>query len=148
MNLVEIRAINIDNPIWVEDIRSFCIAVLGDFGKDNWSLSVVLCDNDFIRDLNLSYRDKPVPTDVLSFPQHDGQPESEQFTAGDIVISLEYMRKNAATFDSTEGDEMMRLLVHGLLHLNGMDHEENAVSGEMLDLQDRILQKFAGELRI
>ena len=146
MNLVEIRVIKVEVPPWIEELKEFCIDVLCDLGKGNWSISVVLCDNDFISDLNDKYRQKDVPTDVLSFPQDDSMPITTHVTAGDIVVSLEYMKKNVESFGSTEGDEMKRLLVHGILHLNGMDHRENATSGKMLNLQERILQKHAGEL--
>ncbi len=145
MNLVEIRVIKVDTPLWIEEFRAFCVEVLGDLEKWNWSISIVLCDDDFIRGLNAEYRHKDVPTDVLSFPQDDITPAATHLTAGDVVISLDYMRKNAEDFESTECDEMKRLIVHGILHLNDMDHRENATSGKMLKLQERILQKHAGE---
>ena len=68
---------------------------------------------------------------------------------GDIVISLETLPKNAAYFEIDENSELKRLLLHGLLHLNGMDHyEEHIEKGvapvcEMLVLQEKILSEFS-----
>jgi probable rRNA maturation factor len=147
LNLVEIRVINVDKPIWIEDLESFCSRVLEELGKRDWSISVVLSDDDFIRGLNRRYRNNDNPTDVLSFPQIERVPGSEYFEAGDIVVSLPYMRRNARDFGERDGEELQRLLVHGILHLTGMDHEEHATDGEMLELQELILQKLTGELK-
>ena len=54
------------------------------------------------------------------------------------------MKKNAQTLNTSDKNELKRLLVHGILHLAGMDHEEDATEGGMLDLQERILENHAG----
>jgi len=139
LNVVEINAINVAKPVWTKELEGFCLHVLKRLGRKRWNVSILLCDDAFIRALNGRYRGKYEPTDVLSFGQgpHD---EVEGFhVAGDIVISLETMKKNAAEHDIPEEGEVKRLLVHGLLHLSGMDHGENDTGGEMLDLQERIL---------
>lgn len=147
MNLVEIRVINVDKPLWISELETFCLLVLADIGKRDWSISIVLCDNEFIRGLNNDYRGIDRPTDVLSFPQELSFPTETNTLAGDIAVSLDYMRQNAREYGVSEGEEIKRLLIHGVLHLAGMDHDENAVGGEMLDLQDAILRKHIGELK-
>ena len=73
---------------------------------------------------------------------------------GDIVISLETLPVNAEYFNEDSNAELKRLLVHGLLHLNGMDHGEEhiqkgeAPQGEMLVLQENILEKLKDEIII
>ena len=144
MNVVEIRAINVDNPIWMDELESFCLEVLEELGKERWSVSVVICDDSFIRELNGTYRGIHEPTDVLSFSQDTGFQSKDTHVAGDVVVSLETMKKNAQTLNTSEKNELKRLLVHGILHLAGMDHEEDATEGGMLDLQERILKNHAG----
>lgn len=82
-------------------------------------LSIVLCSDEEIKTLNQDWRDKPRPTDVLSFPQND------EVVLGDIIVSLETARRQAAEHNSTLRDELRVLLVHGVLHLLGYDHEKS-----------------------
>jgi len=146
-NEVEISVEGIGTPAWIERARSFALAVLAELGKAGWDLSVLLCDDRFIRGLNLQYRDKDEPTDVLSFEQ--GEPYrdpagGERYLAGDIVISLDSLERNADEGGVSREEELGRLLVHGILHLSGMDHEDNDPSRPMLALQEEILRKLAG----
>jgi probable rRNA maturation factor len=83
-----------------------------------------------------------------SYTDEDG---NEWTNIGDIVISLETLPKNAAYFGGTEDAELKRLLVHGLLHLNGLDHgDEHIEAGkepecEMLVIQEKLLVELAQE---
>lgn len=142
MNVVEIRVINVDNPIWMSELERFCLGVIEEIGKEGWSVSVVICDDEFIRDLNETYRGISKPTDVLSFPQEAFIETGDLHAAGDVIVSLETMKKNAKGLGISEEAEMKRLLVHGILHLTGMDHDKNAMEGGMLDLQEQILLKL------
>ncbi len=122
--------------------ESYALAVLGRLEKDNWDLSLVFCDDSFIRDLNGRYRGKDEATDVLSFEQGDVYTDEagvDRVLAGDIVISLEALARNAADFSVTRGEELRRLVLHGILHLSGMDHEDNEATRPMLLLQERLL---------
>ena len=104
-------------------------------GKESWDLSILICDDSFIRGLNRQYRDKDEATDVLSFEQGDSyrDPEgAERFLAGDIVISLDALARNAEEFGISRDEELRRLIAHGILHLSGMDHEDNDPSRPML----------------
>jgi probable rRNA maturation factor len=92
--------------------------------------------------LNRRYRGRNAATDVLSFPEDEGQ--KEEPVRGDIAISLPALSRNAAAFDVSENEEMKRLLVHGLLHLAGMDHGRGK-SGKMLSLQETLLEKLRTE---
>jgi len=88
------------------------------------ALSLTLVGDAAIRDLNRKYRGLDAATDVLSFPL-DGDPEPERLL-GDVVISIETARRQAADYDATLQREIYRLLIHGLLHLKGHDHHEPA----------------------
>ena len=89
-------------------------------------VEVLLTGDQALRRLNRQYRGKNKATDVLSFP---GAPELVGVHAGDLAISLETAARQAAERGHSLRDEVRVLLLHGLLHLHGMDHETDA--GEM-----------------
>jgi probable rRNA maturation factor len=89
-------------------------------------VDVLLADDPTLRRLNKTFRGKNKPTDVLSFPAPD---EIAHDHAGDLAISLETANRQAATYGHSLRDEVRILLLHGLLHLSGLDHETD--NGEM-----------------
>jgi probable rRNA maturation factor len=89
------------------------------------TISVLLADDEELEHLNTAFRGKSKPTDVLSFPAD----ELAVGHAGDIAISLETAARQAERFGHSLQNEVKILLLHGLLHLNGMDHETD--EGEM-----------------
>ena len=84
---------------------------------EDCELSLVVCNDAWIRALNKQWRDKDTATDVLSFPQQT------EVVLGDLVISLDTSRRQADERGHSLQDEVRVLLVHGLLHLLGSDHE-------------------------
>src|SRR6187402_1179554 len=86
-------------------------------------ISVLLTNDETMRQLNRQYRRKNKPTDVLSFPAAMPGPSTRTRIAGDLAISLETADKQAASFGHSLEIEVKILLLHGLLHLHGMDHE-------------------------
>lgn len=147
MNRVEVNAGEVPLPAWAEGVHRYSLKVLEALGKDNWDLSVLLCNDAYIQSLNAQYRHKDEATDVLSFElgafiEEGGE---TRYAAGDIVISLETLKENARYFQTTGDEELRRLLIHGILHLNGMDHETNNKTEPMLELQEKMLTRLAGE---
>lgn len=126
--------------------QEFAFKVLDDLGKTDWDVSVMLCDDEVIGGLNKEYRNKEGPTDVLSFEQGveylDGA-GNKRYLAGDIVISLPAVRQNAADFAVDFTEELTRVIVHGLLHLAGHDHQTNDPTEPMLQDQEAILRRLA-----
>lgn len=101
-------------------------------------LSLVLCSDAFIAPLNGKWRDKPVATDVLSFPQDD------PVILGDLVISVDTAERQAQERGHALRDEMRILLVHGLLHLLGYDHETSQEDLlEMAEAEGRLMTKLS-----
>lgn len=124
------------------DAESFALAALALLEHREWDLSVLFCDDAFIHRLNRDYRDRDEATDVLSFEQGARYKDAEgreRILAGDIVISLEALERNVAEFSVPRGEELRRLLLHGILHLSGMDHEDNDPGRPMLVLQEKLL---------
>jgi probable rRNA maturation factor len=103
------------------------------------SLSICIVGDDEIRRLNRDHRGLDEVTDVLSFPIDglDPLPPEMERELGDVVISMAQARRQAADAGVTDVEELTGLVVHGVLHLAGFDHETDA--GEMLERQDRLL---------
>ncbi len=95
-------------------------------------LSILLCDDELIRDLNREHRDVDSATDVLSFPMQDeDDPADPAPMLGDVVISIETAVRQASRHGCSVIDEVTTLLVHGVLHLVGYDHRDDAEEGRM-----------------
>jgi probable rRNA maturation factor len=101
-------------------------------------LTIKLGSSQESRTLNREYRQKDYPTDVLSFPLNQQFPEG--YYLGDIFICYPLAREQAQKFNIPLHDELLRLMVHGVLHLSGHDHELD--SGEMEKLQEILYQKL------
>lgn len=118
---------------------------------DDTEMSVTFVDNDEIQNINREYRDKDMPTDVISFAIED-EGDEEPFimmegidlprNIGDIFISIDRTREQAERFGHSFERELGFLAVHGFLHLNGYDHMEPEEEKEMFDLQRKILDDY------
>lgn len=110
-------------------------------GRDDAELSVWLCDDRRIRDLHRQYLGLDTPTNVLSFSQQEGEfGELEPELLGDVVISFETARRESLEASQSLDDHVAYLLVHGVLHLVGYDHEgENAVRAPEMEARQREL---------
>ncbi len=142
MNNVDLGFRDIAEPAWMDAVESFAQKVLSRLGKDNWDLSVLFCGDGFIRELNRDYRNKDEATDVLSFAQGDEYVDGDgarRFLAGDIVISLDTLARNSEYFGVDVDEELRRLIVHGILHLSGLDHEDNDPARPMLLMQEEMM---------
>lgn len=110
-------------------------------------LSIVLVTEDEIRELNAQYRGIDTPTDVLSFPQsHDDQ--EGPHLLGDVAISPQVAQEQALKYGHSFEREMTVLLVHGILHLLGFDHENPQDSMRMREREEDIINRFLAENRI
>ena len=143
----------IDEPDWFESVEPFVNKVMGELKFDGEEISMLLCNDTYMQELNKTYRNIDSTTDVLSF-ENDEEYEDEEGKwkcAGDIVISLDTLPVNAEYFNESRNDELKRLIVHGLLHLNGMDHGEEHIEKnvqpvcEMLVLQEKVLEQLKDE---
>jgi len=117
-------------------------------------VSILLVDNDKIKEMNKEYRNIDSPTDVLSFPMLDmveGKLKSDAgdydldegvLLLGDIVISMEKAQKQATEYGHSFERELAFLLTHGLFHLLGYDHETVEEEKLMLGKQEAILESI------
>ena len=143
---------NTASPDWLNLIEGFVYNVLKELEYDDEEISIMFCDDKCIQELNSTYRKIDSATDVLSFEnglEYTDEDGNKWFAAGDIAISLDMLKQNAQYFEVSENEELKRLLIHGILHLNGYDHgEEHVEKGvepkcEMLQIQKRLMEKFS-----
>ena len=106
------------------------------------AVTVKIAAADEVRELNKKYRRHDCATDVLSFPMAEKLPDG--FYAGDIVICWNLAEEQARENNHSMHKELLLLMIHGLLHLHGYDHEKD--KGEMLVLQQQLFAMHAGEL--
>ena len=119
--------------------------------EGKFEVSVTFVDNEEIRVLNREHRSKDAPTDVLSFPMFDfaaGEvpvyPKNESLPLGDVVLSLERARVQAAEIGHSTMREVVFLCIHSTLHLLGYDHELSPDDDEDMQRRQREIMKILG----
>ena len=119
----------VEVPAWVNNVEKFVQTAMAKLKFKHEEVSILFCDDSYMQDLNKQYRDIDSPTDVLSFENDEvyKDEEGKWKCVGDIVISLDTLPVNAEYFNVDNNSELKRLLVHGLLHLNGYDHGEEHI---------------------
>jgi probable rRNA maturation factor len=125
IEVIGIEAVEADSPSAVE-VEELCALALSSAGIDDGHAAVQFVDEDTIRELNREHRQIDAATDVLSFPvDQDGDPGGPR-ELGDIVICPEHT------------EDLREAVVHGALHLTGMDHETD--DGEMVAVQAELMR--------
>jgi probable rRNA maturation factor len=115
------------------------VAVAGLKHAPGAELSVVLTDDAAIRTVNAEWRGIDKPTNVLSFPQAEGKAIARSPMLGDVVLAYETIEREAAEAGKSFADHFAHLIVHGVLHLFGYDHLNDADAEAMEALEIRIL---------
>ena len=115
-------------------------AALGDVAGD---LVVLLTDNGAVQLLNAEFRDKDKPTNVLSFPGGDMQMPGAPVHLGDIVLAFGVCRDEAEAQGKSLANHLTHLVIHGVLHVLGRDHEDDA-EAEAMEAQERTLLASLG----
>ena len=121
---VAIKAGRVDREISLHALKKTARRILAILDCADCELSLSLVGNQEIQKLNARYRHKNEPTDVLSFPLDGPFPAGVQLL-GDVVIAVERAKEQARERKKTLSQEMESLLVHGVLHLLGYDHERS-----------------------
>ena len=139
---------NQKEKIRLKAVSGLAKAVLKDLGcRDNAELSILLTDNKGIQELNKRYLKKDKPTDVLSFPVGDFNSElltpNPELILGDIVISIETAKTQAKENGVAFYEEIARLLIHGILHLFGFDHDRSSKEAQRMKKQEERLLEIA-----
>jgi probable rRNA maturation factor len=111
------------------------------------AVTLVLADDATVRALNRQWRGKDAPTNVLSFPagidaEHWSAPECEPRPLGDVVLAFETIAREASAAGIALTDHAAHLVVHGVLHLLGFEHEDETEAEEMESIERRVLAQF------
>ena len=130
-----------------ENVRAAAEKAAELYGVPTAEVSITLTDNAYIHELNRQYRKIDRPTDVLSFALKEGvEPEVKDGPAinvlGDIIISVERAQEQAADYGHSLRREMAFLTVHGMLHLLGYDHMEEAERAEMQREEKYVMEQL------
>ena len=113
--------------------------------KNDFGISLAFVDDEEIRKINKEYRGKDKATDVLSFGLTDRDGfvmPGDRKVNGEILISIEAAKQQALKYKVTLEEELLRLYVHGLLHITGFDHEKENEREEMILNETKILNEI------
>jgi probable rRNA maturation factor len=142
----EVPGIGVDSRALIATAKKLLAAI----GEPEASLSLSLVSDGAIRELNRAHRGKDSATDVLSFSLGAGCETSglaysdpPERMLGDVVISVDTARRQAADYDATLQDELYRLLIHGVLHVVGHDHERKIERANMEREERRLAEAIA-----
>jgi len=127
-------------PVALHPLRHFYERVRRELCFAPESVTIQLISDLTMARLNETYRKKRGPTDVLSFPANGARPAKGAEYIGDIAISPETARRNARRFSRSLPVEMRILILHGMIHLAGFDHETD--HGEMDRLERRLRKRL------
>jgi probable rRNA maturation factor len=113
-----------------------------DFDPKKNQFTVVFSSDQELSELNTIYREMSGPTDVLAFPSGEVEPDSGKKYLGDIVISMDQVKKQQELFKDNEMGVIFLLVIHGTLHLLGYDHYTKSDKKIMWDQQTYYLSKY------
>ena len=137
--MIEINNLAKGYPLGSVDKKSFSTVaknVLKGENRETENISLAFVSKEEIKKLNKKFRNKNKPTDVLSFNL------DEKDCLGDIVICPDIVRENAKKYGNTIRAEMLKVFVHGILHLLGYDHEKSEKEAEEMEKkQENYLSK-------
>jgi len=138
----------ISSPAWRKELpgivrlcRETVRAALADAGSGAAEVSLLLSDDAAVRTLNRRWRGKDAPTNVLSFSAGDAVPGGPRLL-GDVVLAFETVAREAAEQGKPLAHHVRHLIVHGVLHLLGHDHERDRAAARMENRERRILAGF------
>ena len=116
------------------------------FSNKKVSLTILLSNNKKIKKLNRDFRNKNKSTDILSFPLNENNKISKKAYLGDIIISYNFVDKPRSQNLKTFKDKLIKIFIHGFLHLLNFDHKKNKDFKIMLKEEDFIYQSVISKL--
>jgi probable rRNA maturation factor len=129
-------------------LKTAALKILQLIEQDQAELSIALIGDAEMRKLNARFRHKDYPTDVLSFPVEGVLPGAERLL-GDVIISVDKAQQQAKERRRSLAEEMITLLIHGILHLLGYDHERSAKDAViMARLEKKLYRALCDEGRL
>ncbi len=124
-------------------IRKWLNVVISEEKKRPWYINFIFCSDDYLFELNRTYLKQETFTDILTFPYQD----DKNIISGDIFISINRVKENANDFNQDFDNELLRVMVHGILHLVGYSDYGTKEKKIMTKREDYYLKKFFFEFR-
>lgn len=132
-----------NSKISIRNIKRKVKAILEFLESTDSEVSISLVDNKEIEELNRRYLSRSGITNVIAFPMREGAfPDISPQLIGDVVISLEKAKSEAINFGRTEEEHFDYLIIHGILHLLGYDHEESEEKSQEMEEKERTTYNF------
>ena len=139
--------VEVDDEAWSEALPDVVAraerAAAAALGAIEGDVVVLLADDAHVREINARFRDKDRPTNVLSFPGGDMPMPGQAAHLGDIVLAFGVCRDEAEAQAKTLANHLTHLVIHGVLHVLGHDHEDE-VEAEAMEAQERSLLASLG----
>lgn len=123
---------SLPNP---DQISEWIATVIEQDEQELESLTYIFCSDDYLHNINLEYLDHDTLTDIITF----NNAEEEGIVEGDIFISIDRVRDNAADMGTSFEDELHRVIIHGVLHLLGYDDKNQEAQTNMRKQEDSCL---------
>lgn len=99
-------------------------------------ISFIFCSDEYLLNINIQYLDHDTYTDIITFDNS----EEDEMIEGDIFISIDRVKENAVQFNTSEQDELHRVIIHGILHLIGYTDKDKSHKSQMTDKENHYLQ--------
>jgi len=129
-------------------IKSVVKEIFYSFDINNAELSVSFVGDEEIRELNNQFRSTDEATDILAFPLNESNPETGVIIYGDLVISYPTATKQYAKHFNTVSDEIIYLVIHGVLHLFGFDHTTIGEKKKMFSIQNELFKQIKNDNKL
>ena len=140
LNIIPTNTNNVSGKL-TEKLGLLASEILSDHNKHELQVNLMLLSSEEMITLNLNFRNKPMDTNVLSFPLDKNFPPAHN-QLGDIAISIPFVESEAKDLNRNIDDHMMHLIAHGILHLLGYDHIEDKDANLMESIEIGYLEKF------
>ena len=118
-----------------KEVQSWLFSLIENEGLTAGVINYILCNDDYLLELNQKFLDRNTLTDVIAFDYS----EDEQEVSGDVFISIERIQENASNFKVSPDKELLRVVAHGMLHLCGYEDKDEAQKQEMTQKEDKYL---------
>ena len=131
-------------PLNRKELESLIGKILSIIDYEDFDIGILFTTNTTIQDYNRTYREKNKPTDILSFAYHPHKKPEERIAViteddknlGDLILSPAYIKKDAQALGASFQERLTILLIHGICHLLGYDHEED-VDWELMKIEEK-----------
>jgi probable rRNA maturation factor len=123
-------------------IKAWLLSVIREEKKKPWYINFIYCDDAYLLELNKTYLKRATLTDVISFSYS----EDDKTVTGDVFMSIERIGENAEKFKKSLHNEILRVMIHGLLHLMGYEDNSKAKKQAMTQKENYYLKKFTVQI--